>query len=363
MTGCPPNSARENLLTSHVAERDLDLLLAEELQSSESFRAWLQGHLTILHPGLREMGVREVSLRGLPAVLHSVSRDAGLGETDLEALWDATWTEGAVPNSGRLLLLFENKVGAAFQPDQAGRYHQEGMSRIKKGDALQYLTILFAPREYLADCAVQTEFDLSIPYEAVVEHLKRRLEDSEIPAEIHSRLDFKLRLLQQGIEKSRRGYQAIISPDATRFWQAYYELARREAPALCMKPPSAKPASSTFVYFTDAVDNGLSLCHKFELGRVDLMIRRASSLHAEVEQALSPILPQGAELRPLFARPGRPKSLAVSLPVPEVPALSVVTPDVLDRLGQGLKAARILQQWSRDKRSILQELLRRLRGR
>jgi len=88
----------------------------------------------------------------------------------------------------------------------------------------------------------------------------------------------------------------------------------------------------------------------FTVGNLIASAVENARLYAEIEQALSPILPPGAELRPLVARLGRPKSLAVSLPVPEVPALSVVTSEVLDRLGEGLKAALILQQWSRDKR-------------
>src|SRR6266545_7351869 len=74
------------LLTCYVAERDLDLLLAEELQSSESFRNWLQAKLLIDRPGQRGIIIQDVALQGSPTVQHSVSRDEGLGETDLEAI-------------------------------------------------------------------------------------------------------------------------------------------------------------------------------------------------------------------------------------------------------------------------------------
>jgi len=105
------------------------------------------------------------------------------------------WSDGKTKLSGRLLLLFENKVDAAFQPHQAGRYHKEGAFRITKGDDLQHLAILFASLEYLSASAEQAEFDLVLPYEAIVEHFKERLEDPSPGAELRSRLQFKLRFL------------------------------------------------------------------------------------------------------------------------------------------------------------------------
>lgn len=118
----------------NAQERDIDLLLLEELHHSTSFLALIAKYAGIA-----------------PAVLkwarHSVYSGTGeeKGETDILAVIDS-------PN-GRVALMIEDKIGAAMQPDQAKRYHARGEQLCAPGNKegiTSYLTLLCAPANYLA---------------------------------------------------------------------------------------------------------------------------------------------------------------------------------------------------------------------
>ena len=90
----------------YVAERDIDLLLLEELHSSASFRSWMIAH--VLGPGFGAVA--------FVGAWHSLT-DPGLGESDLVLL-------SKTPTGETIAILIENKIDAPPQPDQALRYRE-----------------------------------------------------------------------------------------------------------------------------------------------------------------------------------------------------------------------------------------------
>src|SRR5262245_12113083 len=85
-----------------VRERDVDLLLLEELCVDDAFRRWFAE---------RALGAGANAAAGaFRGAWQSVS-EAGLGESDLVVDFDG-------PDGRGLRLLVENKIDAPFQPDQ-----------------------------------------------------------------------------------------------------------------------------------------------------------------------------------------------------------------------------------------------------
>src|SRR4051812_47031879 len=115
-----------------VSERDVDLLLLEEFQSSTSFRKLFLSRCPKLSDNV---GLFTAASR---SVTHSS------GESDLEV--DFLSADGV-----KTRLLIENKVRAGFQLQQAERYHLRGASYIAAGVCAAYHTVIVAPRRYFGD--------------------------------------------------------------------------------------------------------------------------------------------------------------------------------------------------------------------
>jgi len=97
-----------------IAERDIDLLVMEELSVSEEFREWFSS---------RVFG--EPIYQSKIGTWHSVS-DSQLGESDLIFLFEAV-------DGSRVAILIENKIDAPPQPKQGERYRLRGEKGQKEG--------------------------------------------------------------------------------------------------------------------------------------------------------------------------------------------------------------------------------------
>ena len=119
-----------------VCERDVDLLLLEEFHAGDRFWRWLAG----VALGEDLAAARFVRAR------HSV--DQSSGESDLELAIEAP--AGRRSRRGRprrIRILIENKLDAAFQPQQAERYRTRGDAYFQNGEGDRWVTVLLAPRE------------------------------------------------------------------------------------------------------------------------------------------------------------------------------------------------------------------------
>jgi hypothetical protein len=114
-----------------IAERDIDLLVMEELSVSDEFREWFS---------CRVFG--EPSFQAEIGTWHSVC-DSQLGESDIIFLFQAM--DGA-----RTAILIENKIDAPPQPQQGERYYLRGKKGFTEGYWDKFKTCVIAPSKYLS---------------------------------------------------------------------------------------------------------------------------------------------------------------------------------------------------------------------
>jgi hypothetical protein len=127
-----------------VNERDVDLLLIEQLHVS---------------PGFVKKFAKLLSLEGavVEDVQHSVYREHG--ETDVLL---------TVHHEGRrVAVMIEDKIGAPMQPDQCERYHLRGQALCATGAADAYRTVLCAPAGYIAGIPITEPWQKRVSFEDI----------------------------------------------------------------------------------------------------------------------------------------------------------------------------------------------------
>jgi len=290
-----------------VTERDIDLLLLEEIHASGEFRAWLQQK--VFTDGVE---------RNLVDAWHSIS-DAALGESDLVVLWS--------DGSGNVAaLLLEDKIDAPAQPEQARRYSDRGTLGIQQGDWQSFKTAITAPERYLLRGGDSERFDARISYEAIRDWFCTG-EDQQ------PRARYKASLLQFAIDQSRRGYNPKIDERVTKFYQEYWECASREFPELSMKVPTPKTTASAWAGFHPKdLRKNLWIWHKMDIGRVDLEIGGAAGSVDAIRARASQFLAADTEV----VKAG--KSAAIRVSVPVIDPLAPFS-EQIDRVRQALRAA------------------------
>lgn len=145
-------------------------------------------------------------------------------------------------------LLIENKLDAMQQPDQEISYQEEATYLSSKGVTAS--TMLVAPKAYIsAHEAFARGFSQVVSYEAIVSAFRSRAET--ITGELSHRLTFRADLLDQAINKGRRGYMPVIHPAKLAFNGRYNELLLKLAPDLIPGPSMLKegPAQSKTMIF------------------------------------------------------------------------------------------------------------------
>ncbi len=327
-----------DLTFAYVAERDVDSLVVEELECSAAFRRWF------LDSVVEPMGRPKWTSIDEPAARHSVTAPSkAQGETDVEF--------GFTSDGRRTLILIENKIDAPFQPRQAERYRERAVQLCESGECTECLTVLLAPDEYLTSTSGCEEFDVTVSYEQMRGHFLKRGQGND---ELARRCRYRVGVLDQAINRYRRGYTAIPDETMTKFWSAYYQQARQTAPELGMARPGAKPAGSTFICFVGIEQQpGLPRClivHKFTHGYVDLELAGLAGHLEELESSLRPVLAEEMHLR----RAGR--SLAVTIDVP-VLSVEIAFEEQAAAAGAGIRAAMKLRSWLLEHSGMLRRVL------
>lgn len=244
-----------------IQERDIDLILLEELSTDVTFAEWFVRELQL--PVLTSLNGSWKSMSGI-----------GLGETDILFSYFS--------GDRKIFVLIENKIDASFQDLQFERYEKRASAYVSKGECHEAYSVLFAPEKY---CNTQSDFDNFISYESV----SGRLEFTG-----SKRNKFKSELLKIAIEKLRRGYRPINSPDVQRFWLAYYQFKEASYPSLLMKKPGIVPLNSDWPQLTDPRLKGVTFVHKLRQGNVDANF---AGFPEELAYKIKEVLPQGAVLQ------------------------------------------------------------------
>ena len=218
------------LTLTHATERDVDLLLIEELQCSAEFVKWLVGRVT-----------SDVIERS--SVLHSRRRIHNRREIDITLTIER--------QAGQMVCLIENKLDTQEQPRQAESYREEASALVADGRATSVHTILICPRQYAAAASTfARKFDHVIAYEDVADFLTLRA--SQVSGELRARLLHRRSLMDQATTKARRGYEAVGLVDIDRFLEKYLGMLREEAIALEPGPSmlkSGRPGESRTMIF------------------------------------------------------------------------------------------------------------------
>lgn len=208
--------ADDTILTlTHATERDIDLLLIEELQCSPAFVKWL---------------VQRVSDNDFErsSVTHSKRRIHNRREIDITLSIDGPF--------GRSVILIENKLDTSEQPQQAESYREEAQLLVSTGAATAVHTVLVCPHDYAKKSKhFATKFDHVITYEDITQFLAGRASSST--GELQARLLHRVALLTQATTKARRGYEAVALVDIDRFSEKYVAMLKAESIAL--EPGSA----------------------------------------------------------------------------------------------------------------------------
>ncbi len=185
-----------------IQERDVDLILLEELTTDNAFCEWF----------IKELGLPNLTLSN--GSWRSIS-DFGLGETDILYSYNS--------DTKKIFVLIENKLDASFQNEQYDRYFKRAKEYETKKECDIAYVVLVAPELY---CENQSEFENYVTYEAIA----KRLEFTGTKRNL-----FKSKLLQIATEKLRRGYQPVNSVPVQNFWHSYWEYKEKNYPSLIMK--------------------------------------------------------------------------------------------------------------------------------
>ena len=254
-----------------IQERDVDLILLEELSTDNSFCEWF---------------IRELDLPIFTSVIgawRSISA-FGLGETDILFSYNS--------HEKRIFVLIENKLDASFQNEQFNRYLKRADEYLTKKECDDAFTVLIASKLY---CENQSEFENYLTYESIAQRFefigsKRNL--------------FKSNLLKIAIEKLRRGYQPTNSVPVQNFWCSYWQFKEEKYPNLIMKKPDIVPHGSDWIRLYDDRLKNIVFCHKLGQGNIDATFK---NFPEEIEFKIKELLPEWAK----FEKHGKSFSIRV----------------------------------------------------
>ncbi len=195
------------LTLTHATERDVDLLLVEELKCSPAFVTWFIGRVSA------KLG-KSFVWKG-SSVAHSKRRLHNKREIDITLYLES--------EAGRTIVLVENKLDTDPQPRQAESYLEEAVALVAGGEAQAVHTVLVAPQAYLRLASEFTgKFNSAISYEEIAQFISDR--SNHEAGELSARLSHKHALLNQAITKARRGYEAVPVAEIEAFNAKYVGL-------------------------------------------------------------------------------------------------------------------------------------------
>ena len=290
---------------SPIQERDVDLLVVEELTSHDEFADWFIA---------RTWGPAKVG--ALHGARHSVN-DSSLGESDVVFVFTAS-------DSKRYAILVENKIDTQAQPDQAERYRQRGERGQTAGDWIDHRTCIIAPESYLTS-ERSVGYDYQVSYEEIRAFLHcRRSRDKRF---LH-----KSTVFDNAIEKSKRSAARIVSPGVSLFFKQYFDFAEAKAPALGARDSGERALGNTWMVFQPTTyPSGVSLVHQAS-GFVKLFFDAQSEQLLEISRTLGPYLDSSMRLGPAG------KSVSVAIAVPSITPSTDSFSSVVGRIEEALDA-------------------------
>jgi hypothetical protein len=287
-----------NVIFRKVRERDIDLLLLEQLCCSPEFVTWFFLQVTKRRPS---------SLHLLSAK-HSVV--GSLGQTDIEVV--------VADDSGReVVFLIENKVGRTKQPTQSERYEE----RRTTYSGRECHVVLVAPSRYATTSFVKG-------YESVVklEDVFKWFQDNELDS---IRKVFKIALLEQALVP-------IPPPGIGDFRKRYWSISQRDEYRDLKMPEHG----GNFHFHPEGLPPRVRLVHKVVRGRVEIVLKGKRNEFLALKRAVAEIPGHSFEVR------AYPKSSAVSAQVSQLIREMNFDPQK-EKVVEGLQEAVKLWEWFR----------------
>ncbi len=292
-----------------ILERDVDLILLEELNVNPTFAHWLTDKLNLPELTRINGGWRSIS-------------KFGLGETDILFSYQSS--------ENRIFILIENKLDASFQDNQASRYEQRAMQYKENGQCHQAYCLLIAPESY---CNNQRDFDTFLTYENIIDFFNKDQTKRSV---------FKADLLKIAIDKLRRGYQPINDSTLQKFWIAYWEYIHKNHPTLEMKRPDIVPFNSDWpMLFCKDLSN-VVFYHKMANGHTDAGFQFEIS---DLEK-LSTSLPNDMRIEK------HKKTFSIRMTAPAIDRTQTFASQV-DKVAIGLRNIENIRHWISNNRSII----------
>lgn len=296
-----------------IAERDVDLLVMEELSVSTEFREWFSSRVFGEPMYQSELGA-----------WHSVS-DAQLGESDIVFLFEAI-------GGPRTAILIENKIDAPPQPKQGERYRMRGEKGLKEGYWEKFKTCVIAPSKYLSSTKHSESYDVEVSYEELLAYFQSRSPRSH-------RYSYKAKILLEGIEQNRRGYQPEYNEEITKFVSDYFSFCSGEYAQLGMQEAKPRPAGSTWImFYPKPLPKEINLVHQLTAGFVKVLFNGKAELFEHLKDKYS------LKLSPEASVEVAGKSVAISIEVPKLDPLSVSFTGQKEKVEQALQQLSVLKK-------------------
>ena len=205
----------ENLVFDVLIERDINILLLEEMRLSAAFQAWLVDKLS--------NGQKRLSK--LLNVTH-LAANVELGTVDILFLFEDE-------HAKRCAFLIENKMDRPREKVKAGRYFEYGEKGVYDGAWDEYLTCLIAPSDYFSELSETEYFSGYLSYEDLADWFVRaQTEDPSLPA---PRAAYKEHLMRFALSQWHNITQGLATKHKTVF------AAKPVAPPTAQRQPPQQP--------------------------------------------------------------------------------------------------------------------------
>ena len=260
-----PSLARyDSRLPFSVQERDIDLVLIEQLHVSPAFSGWLTARL-------------DLAGAVVETARHSVCREHG--ETDVLVI--------VRRGQERVAVMIEDKIGAPMQPDQCERYHIRGRILCDEGAVDRYMTVLCAPAGYLNSVPEDQHWHARISLEEIAQDIQGAAYPGwEWRHAVLTAAASRQARAREADNRANHAYDAAIAP----LKRAYRDFVQSRYPQL--RASLQEGRDREYYLRAPGLPSGIRFKHAFFRGEVSLIFEKAWAPLAEGQ--LQGKLPEGA---------------------------------------------------------------------
>lgn len=227
-------------------ERDIDMLIAEELRVNAKFCEWI----------FQRFGPNKSV--GFPAIATNVSVVEDGSEADVVATFQSSSGLGH-------RLFIENKIDAMLMPEQLERYIRRAEGELRKGIISGYSIVFFTPSNYL-----------SVELPSVVQQISFEEAAEELASYGDARSLYRAALLMRSLplkSPTARDEQVIATdPYIKEWWDKVYAMLEREFPTFFFHK-TRYPRSVYFAPQTTGQSRNIRVDFKGHKGEVDLAFK------------------------------------------------------------------------------------------